>query len=67
MKTEFREQSAKLRKTIELKNKEGVSIGLKLAKVDTAGVMASRGRWSAWGADQALASDALSRMVPFGH
>ncbi len=47
---EYRPQDAKVRQGL-------------VEKKLVMGVMASRGRWSAWGADQAQAAEALYRML----
>ena len=64
METQFRKQQANIRKIVEVKNSDGVVTDHLVKKFLTDGVMASRGRWSAWGADQALATDNLRRLAP---
>lgn len=64
METQFRKQSANIRKIVEVKDDKGIVKGSLVKKFLTDGVMASRGRWSAWGVDQALAADNLRRLAP---
>lgn len=58
----YYEQSAKVRNIHDVKNKDGAVVQKKMTKDPVAGVMASYGRWSAWGVDRATALAALRQI-----